>query len=172
MLLDWFSWAQDQGINIDPFSTHAISLDQLLAVAKMQQVQFMPGDILLIRTGWLSAYRALSTEQQVALPCRDVRSSCGLEATEEAIRWHWDNAFAAVASDTVAYEAWPSPKPYGVSMHEVFLSGWGMPIGESFNLEVLAAKCRSKGRWSFMIVSVPLNVPGGVAAPPAAVAIF
>lgn len=81
----------------------------------------MPGDIVLIRTGWLSASRALSTEEQSALPRPDVHSSCGLEATEEAICWHWDDAFAAVASDTVAYEAWPSPKPYGVSMDEIFL---------------------------------------------------
>lgn len=55
------------------------------------------------------------------LPDREMRTSCGVEATEESIRWHWDNAFAAVATDTVAYEAWPSPKAWGVSMHEVSL---------------------------------------------------
>lgn len=101
-----------------------------------------------------------------------MRSSCGVEASDATIRWHWDNAFAAVASDTVTYEAWPSPRPWGVSMHEVFLSGWGMPIGESFDLEGLAVKGRESQRWSFMFVSVPLDVPGGVASPPGAVAIF
>lgn len=95
-----------------------------------------------------------------------------MEASEEAIRWHWDNAFAAVAGDTVAYEAWPSPKPWGVSMHEVFLGGWGMPIGESFDLERLAQRCKEEKRWSFMLVSVPLNMPGGIASPPGAVAIL
>ena len=78
----------------------------------------------------------------------------------------------SIFDDTVAYEAWPSPKPWGVSMHEVFLSGWGMPIGESFNLDGLAEKCRDMGRWSFLFVSVPLNVPAGVASPPGAVAIL
>ena len=106
------------------------------------------------------------------LPNRTVRSSIGVEASQESIHWHWENAFAAVASDTVAYEAWPSPKPWGVSMHEVFLSGWGMPIGESFDLERLAKRCRELTRWSFLFVSVPLNVPGGVASPPNAVAIL
>ncbi|KAF4819400.1 hypothetical protein CGCTS75_v011586 [Colletotrichum tropicale] len=172
VLLDWYSWAIKHGIQIDPFSAHGIPLSELKAVASAQRVHFRPGDILLVRTGWLEAYRALSMDQQAALPRRQVRSSCGVEATEESIQWHWDNAFAAVASDTVAYEAWPSPKLWGVSMHEVFLSGWGMPIGESFDLEELAATCKKEQRWSFMFVSVPLNVPGGVASPPGAVAIF
>lgn len=172
VLLDWYSWATEQGIQIDHFASHGIPLSQLQAVAAAQRVQFRPGDILVIRTGWLPAYNALSEDQKTALPHRTVRSSCGVEASEDAIRWHWDNAFAAVASDTVAYEAWPSPRQWGVSMHEVFLSGWGMPIGESFDLEGLAVKCREAQRWSFMFVSVPLDVPGGVASPPSAVAIF
>lgn len=172
VLLDWYSWATGQGIQVDHFASHGIPLAQLKAVAAAQRIQFRCGDILLVRTGWLLGYKALSDDQKAALPHRPVRSSCGVEASEEAIRWHWDNAFAAVASDTVAYEAWPSPKSWGVSMHEVFLSGWGMPIGESFDLEGLAAKCRQAQRWSFMFVSVPLDVPGGVASPPGAVAIF
>lgn len=172
VLLDWYSWALGNDITIDHFASHAIPLSQLLAVAAKQRVTFEKGDILLIRTGWLHSYRSLTLDQRAAMPYRKVRSSCGVEASEEAIRWHWDNSFAAVASDTVAYEAWPSSKSWGVSMHEVFLSGWGMPIGESFDLEALAEKCEEEGRWSFLFVSVPLNVPGGVASPPGAAAIF
>lgn len=172
VLLDWYTWAQKNNITIDHFSTHAIPLEQLLAVAQQQKVLFQPGDILLIRTGWLSSYRKLSIDERAALPSRTVRSSCGVEASEEMIRWHWDSAFAAVASDTVAYEAWPSPKPWGVSMHEVLLSGWGTPIGESFDLEALAEKCAQRAKWTFMLVSVPLHVPAGVASPPGAVAIM
>lgn len=172
VLLDWYSWATEQGIQFDHFSSHSIPLPELQAVAAAQRVRFRQGDILVVRTGWLPAYNALSEEEKAALPNRPVRSSCGVEASEDTIRWHWDNAFAAVASDTVAYEAWPSARRWGVSMHEVFLSGWGMPIGESFDLEGLAVKCRQAQRWSFMFVSVPLDVPGGVASPPGAVAIF
>jgi len=47
-----------------------------------------------------------------------------------------------------------------------------MPIGESFDLEKLAETCRQEARWTFMFVSVPLHIPGGVASPPGAVAIF
>ncbi|KAM0282362.1 hypothetical protein ACHAQH_003041 [Verticillium albo-atrum] len=136
VLLDWYGWAQQNNITIDHFSAHAIPHEQLLAVAEQQKVSFEVGDILLIRTGWLAAYRNLTIEQRADLPSRNVRSSCGIEASEDSIRWHWDKAFAAVASDTVAYEAWPSPKTWGVSMHEVFLSGWAqyLTLGKQFAL--------------------------------------
>lgn len=77
---------------------------------------------MLIRTGWTDAYYKLNSEEQWNLGGRDDRSSCGVEATMESLKWHWEQGFAAVASDTVAYEAWPSPKHWGVSMHEVSVS--------------------------------------------------
>ena len=52
--------------------------------------------------------RAGLTEEKQRLGGRDDRASIGVEATEEYFPWHWEQQFAAVASDTVAYEAWPS----------------------------------------------------------------
>jgi kynurenine formamidase len=135
-------------------------------------VTFRRGDILIIRTGWTAAYSKLTTEEKERLGGRDDRASIGVEASEEAFRWHWEQQFAAVASDTVAYEAWPSPKPWGVCMHEVLLSGWGMPIGECWDLEQLSETCRQLNRWTFLLTSQPLNLPGGVASPPNATAVF
>ena len=80
---------------------------------------FPKGDVLLTRTGWTDAYYKLSEEEKDKLGGRDERVSIGVEATEQSVRWHWEQEFAAVASDTVAYEAWPSPKRWGVCMHEV-----------------------------------------------------
>lgn len=107
------------GINYSVFSSFAIPLSLLLEVASEQKVTIRSGDILLIRTGWMLEYNKLNQEQKDALGGREVRTSCGVEASREAIRWHWESAFAAVASDTVAYEVWPPTKPWGVSMHEV-----------------------------------------------------
>jgi hypothetical protein len=56
--------------------------------------------------------------------------------------------------------------------HDFFLSLWGTPIGEAWDLEKLAETCERLGRWSFLLTSAPLNVPGGVASPPNAIAIF
>lgn len=165
VLLDWASWASSNSIPYDPFASvpHNIPLADLLAVAAAQAVVFRPSDILFIRTGWLAAFNTLSTADKALLPHRPTRSSIGVEASEEMIEWHWNSGFAAVASDTVAYEAWPSPREnrFGVSLHEVLLSGWGCPIGESFDLERLAERRREERRWSFFFCSVPLNVEGG-----------
>ena len=57
-------------------------------------------------------------------------------------------------------------------MHEVLLAGWGCPIGEMFDLEKLSEECRKRGRWTFFVCSEPLNVIGGVASPPNAIAIL
>ena len=47
----------------------------------------------------------------------------------------------------------------------------GLPLGEQFDLEELAEDCRQDQVTEFMLVSVPLNLPGGMASPPNAVAI-
>ncbi|KAL4894304.1 putative cyclase-domain-containing protein [Aspergillus ambiguus] len=172
VLLDWYAYAQRKGLPHRPFTNQAIPLEELVDVANEQRVTFRRGDVLVIRTGWTAAYSQLSDAEKEHLGGRDDRASCGVEATEAAIRWHWEHGFSAVASDTVAYEAWPSPKPWGVCMHEVFLSGWGMPIGECWDLEELSEICRKLGRWTFTLTSQPLNLPGGVASPPNATAIF
>ena len=59
---------------------------------------------------------------------------------------------------------------YGI--HPVCLAGWGLPIGELFDLEALSEKCAELRRWTFFMTSEVLNVPGGVASPPNALAIF
>lgn len=119
VLLDWYTYAQRNSIPVSAFTNQAIPVSQLQDVAREQNVAFRHGDVLLVRTGWLAQYSRLATEEQDQLGGRDDRASCGLEASEESIKWHWEQGFAAVASDTVAYEAWPSPKPWGVNMHEV-----------------------------------------------------
>lgn len=64
------------------------------------------------------------------------------------------------------------PQNPDVFLHEYLLAGWGMPIGELFDLEELSRICQELGRWTFFLASVPLNMPGGVSSPPNAVAIF
>jgi hypothetical protein len=119
VLLDWYSYALRKGLPHRPFTNQGIPLDELLEVAREQGVTFRRGDVLVIRTGWTAAYSKLTDAEKENLGGRDDRASCGVEATEAAIRWHWESGFAAVASDTVAYEAWPSPLSWGVCMHEV-----------------------------------------------------
>jgi len=164
----------ENGIRYDSFSTHRITLDQLLRCAEAQGTVFRTADILLIRTGWVEDYNKRSAEEQIALGSRSSRSFAGVDNSPEMARWHWDMGFAAVAGDANAYEAWPPDTSSLLkhALHEVFLSGWGMPIGELWNLEKLAEECRRQNKWSFFLTSQPLDVPGGVASPSNAMAVL
>lgn len=59
-----------------------------------------------------------------------------------------------------------------VGIHDNALALWGTPLGELWDLEELATRCEEHDRWSFFVTSCPLNVAGGVASPPNALAIF
>ncbi|KAL6410655.1 hypothetical protein AUP68_07084 [Ilyonectria robusta] len=172
VLLDWRAYALRKGIQYSPFEPHAIPLSQLLEVATEQHVTFRKGDILIIRSGWTEEYMLLTTQQKIDLAKRKVRAFVGVQGNKEMIKWHWDNGFSAVAGDTNAYEAWPPARDDGVCCHEVFLSGWGMPIGEVWDLEELAKTCEKLGRWTFFLTSSPLNLENGVASPSNAIATF
>jgi hypothetical protein len=108
----------------------------------------------------MAAQNQKSAAEMNALREHKTHKFCGVEQSEEALRWIWDN-FSAVAGDQPALECWPTQKDW--ALHEVLLAGWGCPIGELFDLEALAEQCKAEGRWSFFVASEPCNVPGGVA---------
>jgi hypothetical protein len=56
-------------------------------------------------------------------------------------------------------------------MHTTLIPLLGMPIGELWQLDDLAADCAADERYEFFFTSAPLNVPGGVGSPPNALAI-
>ncbi|GJN71364.1 cyclase protein [Purpureocillium lilacinum] len=172
VLLDYAAWADAQGIPIEAFSPASIPVSTLKQVATSQGIAaFRPGDILFLRTGWNRAYRALDDAARQALADHKVPPAIGVESSEATLRWLWDESFAAVAGDQPSMEAWPCQDPEHW-LHEWLLAGWGMPIGELFDLERLSEECRTRKRYTFFFSSVPLNVPGGVASPPNGVAIF
>jgi hypothetical protein len=47
-----------------------------------------------------------------------------------------------------------------------------MPIGEIWDLERLSEVCAENKKWTFFLTSAPLNVDGGVASPPNAIAVL
>lgn len=158
VLLDYASWAATQGLHPSPLTTHSIPLSDLKKVAAAQNVVFRPNDILFIRSGYINALASLSAEDGPAYAAkRDAIPAIGVESGRDMLQWIWENEFAAVAGDMIAFEALPfQDKQFW--LHEWLLAGWGLPIGELFDLERLASECRRVGKWSFFFSSVPLNV--------------
>ncbi|KAL9100907.1 MAG: hypothetical protein Q9163_003767 [Psora crenata] len=187
ILLDYASWVENETVHFDPLTSMPIPLTHLKQLQESHDITISPGggDILFIRSGYTAAFNTLSISSQRQLSERPSPDFAGVEATSDVLRWIWDSKFAAVAGDMPSFER--SPLGGGIndaykaeevrlegvgSLHEVLLGGWGCPIGEQFDLEKLADMCKKEGRWSFFVSSVPLKVPGGVASPPNAVAIF
>lgn len=176
-MLDYAQWAESNGITYSPFDSHPIPITVLKEIAAENGIVFRQGDVLLVRSGFTKAYLRLSDVEQLTLGNRESieRKFIGVEGTVEAAEWHWESGFQAVAGDTNAYEVWPPVSDTAqkrVILHEIFLSGWGMPIGEQFYLEKLAERCREQGRWTFFFSSQPLNLDSGIASPANVMAIF
>ncbi|GAB1728101.1 hypothetical protein NU195Hw_g5838t1 [Hortaea werneckii] len=169
ILLDYHEWRIKQGKEHNAFETGSIPVSDLKAVAQDQGTEIKFGDILLIRSGYMAAYNALSRDQISSLRQQQPLKFTGIEQSEEMMQFLWEN-FSAAGGDHPSFEAWPTQKDY--ALHEVMLAGWGMPIGELFDLEKLAEECKKQKRWSFFLTSKVCNVPGGVASPPNALAIF
>ncbi|OAL04009.1 hypothetical protein IQ06DRAFT_291633 [Phaeosphaeriaceae sp. SRC1lsM3a] len=178
VLIDYASWAEKQGITYSTFSTHEVKLKDVQAIAAECKVEFQKGDILFIRIGMTKEWDTKMTqEDKAAYAGNENPRHAGVEATQDVLRWIWDNKFAAVAGDAISWEVFPANndkenEENKVFLHEYFLAGWGMPIGEMFDLEALSEMCKVEGRWSFFVTSAPLNMPGGVSSPPNCMALF
>lgn len=157
MLIDYWSYAKK---SYDPFTSHPISLSELLACAKAQQVEFQYGDVLIIRSGWIDTYNNMSDKDREALGTvkNYAHEFVGVEQSEEMVDFLHDNYFSAVAGDTPAFECWPTDKDW--NHHGILVPLWGMPIGEMWDLEKLSETCKNHGQYSFFFSSIPTNVMG------------
>ncbi len=156
------------GAPVDPFTETMIPADALEDALAAQGVELREGDVLCVRTGWTTGYRALDEagRNRVATEPR----FCGLRPDEAMARFLWDRGVAALCCDNPAVEPVPGDASVG-SLHRRVLPLLGLALGEMFDLDALAARCRADGRWDFLFVGVPLKVPGGIGSPGNAVAI-
>ncbi len=143
------------------------------------------GDVLLVRTGWLTWYRSLDAAGRAGLAEHLVIP--GLRPGRATARMLWDLHIAAVAADNPSFEMWPpaglvdggwrkrmredpenSPE---VFVHTALLGLLGLPIGELWDLDALAEDCAADGRYEAMLTSAPLHLRAGAASPPNALAV-
>ncbi|KAF2494391.1 hypothetical protein BU16DRAFT_487492 [Lophium mytilinum] len=160
LLLDFVRYAAKHNITYDPLTNYAITLTQIKEMIAEAKLDIRQGDILMIRSGlskWIRASTPEKGDPWVG------NKHIGVDATPKLIEWVWNQNFAAVAGDAVAFEACPCPDGSFMRLHQAALAGWGMPIGELFDLEKLAEVCEREKRWSFFVTVCPLNVTGGVA---------
>lgn len=171
VLIDYLSWAEKKGIQVDALSQHVVTLDNVLQISKECNIEFQRGDIFFLRVGLTGQWDSMPDDQRLAYSKQDVPKHAGLEQSEPMLKFFWDNHFAAVATDAVSFEVYPPVIPE-FDMHHHLLAGWGVPIGEMFDLDELSDICKRLGRWTFFVSSSPLNCTNGVSSPPNCMAIF
>lgn len=171
-----------RGITVDDAT--AIDVADLEGTIADARTELRRGDVLCVRTGWLSWYWGLDAPGRRA--CADDLRCCGLRPSDELFAFLWDHHVAAVCTDTPALEPWPmgahldsdarrSLRDAGrvdlIFGHFAILALLGIPIGELFDLDGWAAAAAGDGRTDALFVSAPLVVQGGVASPPNALVI-
>lgn len=147
--------AKLQGVDILP-GDFAITPDHLNAAAAAQGVTIEQGDIVVVRTGQIGKFTRGSREEFF-----NGQPGCHHTCAE----WLYDKSAAAIAADNVAVEVM-NAETYGdemmLPMHLLCLRDMGLPFGEMFDLDALAADCAQDGQYTFMLVAPPLPVTHAV----------
>jgi len=146
--------------------------EDLAACLSAHGVALRPGDILLVRTGWLAAFRAAPDADARHLLIQGeagARDYSGLDGNEGMWRFLWDQGIAAVAADNPTVEAWPI-FPWKPALH-LAIARLGLCLGEFFDFEALAEDSATAGRFTAFFTAAPLNHSGGIGSPGNALAI-
>jgi kynurenine formamidase len=175
VLIDAAHYFEGAGKPLDTTTKYSITGADIEAIASAQGTVLQEGDVLLLRTGWLSWFQGLTADEQEGLrgrlnPGEDGLDMPGLDAGAATAEWLWDHRIAAIAADNPALEALRVDAEVGFQ-HRRLIALQGMAIGELWDLEELSRDCAADGSYEFMLVSAPLYVPGGVGSPANAYAI-
>lgn len=175
ILLDAAGYMEQQGMPLDQTKKFVMDGAFLEKILNAHKVKIESGDIVLLRTGWLTWYKTLNEAEREKLrgalhPGEGGMACPGLDPSQATAAWIWDHHIAAMASDNVALEVLPVDASVGFQ-HRRLIALQGMPIGEVWDLDELAQDCKRDGVYQCMLVSAPLNLPGGVGSPPNAYAI-
>jgi kynurenine formamidase len=146
----------------------AVTRAELEAIEKAQGVTIGEGDILVFRTGHHARRLALGAWSNEYPPAGEGKA--GLHV--DTIPWMQERRIAAFLPDgdgeTVPSNVEGMPYP----IHALQLTAMGMCISDSLQLEELKAACEVEKRYEFMVVGLPLRLPGATGTPWNPIAIF
>lgn len=171
VLIDVAAYLALDGRQLDHENGEPISVDLLDEVARHQDVEFRPGDILMVRTGW-AKYLLEDAPASFQESQKDGLRAAGILQSRETVAWLWDHQFTLIAADNIAFEAFPiaESSPFetvtdGGMIHQELIGSLGFAIGEVWQLDKLAADCAATGVYDSAVIAKPLNLRGGVGSP-------
>lgn len=143
------------GLRKEPWlpPSHVITPEEIEAA--LGNVEAQPGDALLIRTGWMAKENIKA------------RGMSAIEKQEPGIgtaaaSWIAEHDIVLVGCDNIGVEVLPPEDPAaGMPLHLTLLNRLGVYLLELMCLDELAAT----GRHSFLFMTAPLRIRGGVNSP-------
>ncbi len=146
----------------------AVDRAELEAIEQAHGVRLGEGDILVFRTGHHARRLALGPWRNDAPP--DGEGKAGLAI--DTIPWMQERRIAAFLPDgdgeTIPSNVEDIPYP----IHPLQQTAMGLCISDSLQFEDLALACEEEGRWEFLVVGLPLRLPGATGSPWNPIAIF
>ncbi|SVA22777.1 uncharacterized protein METZ01_LOCUS75631 [marine metagenome] len=144
----------------------AVFPEDLDAAESKYNLKVQPGDLMLIRTGNWERRQAEGPKH----PMLPGNGASGLHAA--CLPWIKERDIAMLGGD-LAQDVIPSGySEFNLPVHQVILTAMGCWILDNCNLEDLHKKCKSEGRWEFLVVVCPLRMANGTGAPVNPIAIF
>jgi kynurenine formamidase len=140
----------------------AVTTADLEASLAEHDLEVLPGDALLVRTGFLAARRDA---------WGDYAGGPAPGLSLHTAPWLHEKGIAAVATDTWGVEVRPNEIGVFQPLHVVSLVHGGIAFGEMFDLDALARDCAGDGVYEFMFSASPLPLTGAAGSPVGAVAI-
>lgn len=134
---------------------YAISGSDLDACVTGAGLAVEAGDVILVRTNQMHWLREGNRERYA-----DISPGVGVGALE----WLHDHDVAAIATDTHTFEPYPGEgeNPFLFPVHMIELRDMGIPQGQQWLLDPLAADCAADGVYEFLLTATPLPVVGGL----------
>jgi kynurenine formamidase len=141
-----------------------VGADELRAILEAEGVEAEPGDALLLRTGYGRRKTEQGPENVSALGRAGWHASCVPVFHELDV--------ALIGADT-AQDVVPSGyQQLRMPVHSVGLVAMGLYMMDNMNLEALADRCASTGRYAFELVVSTIPFAGATGSPVNPLAIF
>src|SRR5215510_7716802 len=146
----------------------AVTRAELEAVEQAQGVRLGEGDIFVFRTGHHRRRLELGAWSNDYPPAG--QGKAGLHV--DTIGWMHERRIAAFLPDGDGETVPSNVEGVLYPIHPLQVTAMGMLAADSLQLEDVARACEEEGRFEFMVVGLPLRLPGGTGSPWNPIAIF
>jgi kynurenine formamidase len=135
-------------------SDEYVTVADLEAAEKRQNLRVMTGDAIFVRTGM--------EHMEAESGMQDIYPRAGLHA--DCIEWMHKREVSVYGGDCIEKLPYPSER-FTSPLHMIGLAAMGMPILDWPALTELAETCGRLKRWDYLLTTAPLRLPGGTASP-------